>query len=104
MASLCFILGASPASADGPEGSWLCVKEAAIVGTLGMRPAGYVLIRAGQAVAKGDYQTDGGAITVVSGPLKEELNLASGVLDEAQSPRTISFTSDAGAVVCREVR
>ena len=93
-----------PALAAGPEGSWLCMLEAAPIGTLGIRPTSYVLIRAGKAVVVGDQQTAEGNITIVSGPLKDEMGISAGVLDETQSPRMITFTGESGTLACREVR
>lgn len=100
--SLCLFLGSTPlALGAGPEGSWHCIREASPIGTLGIRPTSYVLIQPGKVVP-GTYSMNNTNMTIESGPLKD-MGMTSGVLDETTSPRTIGFTSDGGAMTCREV-
>lgn len=100
-AALCLVLGTGPVVAAGPEGSWYCLKDATPIGTMGVRPKNYVLIRS-TGPTPGEYQATGGSFNITSGPLKDEFSLGEGTLDEANNPRTISFAS--GAVVCKEVQ
>jgi hypothetical protein len=102
----CLILGGtSLALGASPEGSWFCIREASPVGTLGIRTSDYLLIQPGKAPAPGALTVNVSAITIESGPLKDEMGITAGVLDEAVTPRIIAFTTGDGVTLtCREVR
>jgi hypothetical protein len=103
---LCLYFGATPlAFGASPEGSWFCIRETSPIGTLGIRTSDYLLMQPGKAPTPGGLSVNVANITIESGPLKDEMGITSGVLDESATPRQIAFTSaDGTTLTCREVR
>lgn len=103
--SLCLIFGTIPlAYGASPEGSWFCIRETSPVGTLGIRASDYLLMQPGKTPTPGAYTVNATDITIESGPLKDEMGVTAGVLNEDE-PRTIAFTTtDGTTLTCREVR